>query len=191
MTGREDQYNDMSSGKNDKPASLGELGRAFWSRVVARCLLGHWDNRVVFFRQVTETIWLNIYKGRSLKKVWMLRWSHTRHLSAVEPGAAKEIVLQRVETRSDPRGVRADLDFESWSLILRELIVNRNWWWIFRSMRCMSNCESCIVRVVLQLKTSKELGLPPPVCRAWRPWRRWQKLVRVWPYWEYWGRGIR
>ena len=35
------------------------------------------------------------------------------HLSAVEPGAAKEIVLQRVETRSDPRGVRADLDFES------------------------------------------------------------------------------
>ena len=35
------------------------------------------------------------------------------HLSAVESGTAKEIVLQRVETRSDPRGVRADLDFES------------------------------------------------------------------------------
>lgn len=67
--------------ETSKPASLGELGRAFWSRVVARCLLGH------------------------------------MHLSAVEPGAAKEIVLQRVETRSPV--CRAWRPWRRWQKLVR------------------------------------------------------------------------
>ena len=64
----------MSSGKNDKPASLGELGRAFWSRVVARCLLGHWDNRVVFFF-VKLLIFEGFYAKDDRVPCIFLRWN--------------------------------------------------------------------------------------------------------------------